>query len=503
MKVYKLIFTIVLILTAKNSFAQVSDTSSLFIELKRADSLMFNEGFNKCDFLVLNKILHKDLEFFHDQNGTQNLEQFYKSFTNSICSNPNFKPIRKLTTETLKIYPLKNNGEVYGAIQTGEHIFYIKEPNKQIYATEQGKFIHTWVLENEKWQAKRIISYEHKPPTEDYGVKFNANYAYKLFDNDKEIENLLKKHKIPSIAIGLIKNGKIQQIRTFGYKKSNQPISNNSIYKVASLTKPITAFVVLKLIDEGVWSLDEPVSKYFVNKDIKHSKYLNKLTTRHILSHQSGFPNWRYLTDDKKLSFQFEPGIKWQYSGEGFEYLRKAIEKKLNRSFEKITQEKLFNPLGMNNTHFYWTDKIDEKQYAVEHDENGEPINYEKYTNANASANLLTTAEDYSKFLVYVLNGAGLSEKIYSEFLKVQAHEKKGIDWSLGMQMLTNLPNNETAFMHTGGDYGTKTIALILKNSKDGLVLFSNSENGMVLWQKIISEYFRETGKEITRRNLE
>ncbi len=103
----------------------------------------------------------------------------------------------------------------------------------------------------------------------------------------------------------------------------------------------------------------------------------------------------------------------------------------------------------------------------------------------------------------YILNGAGLSQKTYNEFLKVQANEKNGIDWSLGMQMLSDLPNNETAFMHTGGDYGTKTIALILKNSKQGLVLFSNSENGMVLWQKIISEYFGEIGEEIVRRNLE
>lgn len=503
MKSYQLIFAILLILITKNSIAQVPNNSDLFIELKKADSLIFNQGFNKCNYSALKKILHKDLEFFHDQNGTQNLEQFYKSFTNSICSNPNFKPIRKLVNETLKVFPLKNNGEIYGAIQTGEHIFYIKEPNKNLYATEQGKFIHTWVLVNGHWQVKRIVSYEHKPSAKDYGVKFNADYAYKLFDNDKDIEKLLKKHKIPSIAIGLIKNGSLQQIRTFGNKKSGQPISNNSIYKVASLTKPITAFVVLKLIDEGSWILDENVSKYYIDEDIKHSKYLNKLTTRHILSHQSGFPNWRYLTDDKKLSFQFEPGTKWQYSGEGFEYLRKAIEKKFKRPFEKIAKEKLFNPLGMNNTYYYWTDKIDEKQYAVEHDENGKLINYEKYTYANASANLLTTAEDYSKFLVYVLNGAGLSEKKYSEFLKVQAHEKEGIDWSLGMQMLTNLPNNETVFMHTGGDYGTKTITLILKNSKDGLVLFSNSENGMVLWQKIISEYFGEVGEEIVRRNLE
>jgi hypothetical protein len=71
------------------------------------------------------------------------------------------------------------------------------------------------------------------------------------------------------------------------------------------------------------------------------------------------------------------------------------------------------------------------------------------------------------------------------------------------MQLLTNLPNSETALMHTGGDYGTKAIAITLLNARKGLVLFSNSENGMVLWQKIISEYFGETGTEIVRRNLE
>ncbi|WP_021778643.1 serine hydrolase [Dokdonia sp. MED134] len=503
MKMYKSILAIILSFTLQLSFSQVSKDSSIFLNLKKADSLIFNEGFNKCNYDALREVLHKDLEFFHDQNGTQNLEQFYNSFSKSICSNVNFKPIRRLINETLQIYPLKNEGKIYGAIQTGEHIFYIKEPNKEIYATEQGKFIHTWVLDNGKWKVKRILSYEHSPPAKEYGAKFNADYTYELFDNDKQIEKLLAKHKIPSISIGYIKNGKLQQVRNFGYQEKGKPISSQSIYKVASLTKPIVAMVVLKLIEDGSWKLDEPVSKYFIDDDIAKSQFLNKLTTRHILSHQSGFPNWRYLTKDKKLFFQYEPGTKWKYSGEGFEYLRKAIEKKMGRPFDEIAQEKLFNPLGMNKTFFNWTANFDENLYAVEHDENGNSINYEKYTNTNAAANLMTTAEDYSKFLVHILNGAGLSENLYNEFLTPQSHEKPGIDWSLGMQMLMDLPNNETAFMHTGGDYGTKTIALILKNSKQGLVLFSNSENGMVLWQKIISEYFGETGQEIVRRNLE
>ncbi|MCH2223776.1 MAG: beta-lactamase family protein, partial [Crocinitomicaceae bacterium] len=191
------------------------------------------------------------------------------------------------------------------------------------------------------------------------------------------------------------------------------------------------------------------------------------------------------------------------YSGEGFEYLRKALENKLKKPFEQIASEVLFLPLEMNDTHFYWTSEINENDYAVEHDENGEPIRFEKYYNANAAANLLTTANDYSKFLIYIMNGADLSDSLYTDFLKPQVNEKKGIDRNLGMQLLPNLSNNEYAIMHTGGDYGTKAIVIMLPKTKRGLVLFSNSENGMVLWQKIISEYFGVVGEEIVRRNLE
>lgn len=503
MKQFSLLFTIIFILFSNSSNAQIAKDSDLFIQLKKADSLFFEEGFNKCNFEILETYIPNDFEFYHDENGTQNKEQFITAFRESICSNTERKPIRKIVEESLEVFRLKNNGETYGAIQKGTHLFYIKEPNKELYLTNIAKFTSIWSLENGKWKLSRVLSYNHKSPKKNYGPKFESNFPEPLFDSDTKILNLLKQHKIPSIAIGYIEDGKLKQLRSFGVQKQGSPASVNSIYKVASLTKPIAALVALKLIEKGDLKLDEPIAKYYIDPDIKNHSFLNKLTTRHVLSQQSGFPNWRYLTESNTLTFEFEPGTKFQYSGEGFEYLRKAIESKLKKPFEQIASEILFSPLGMNNTHFYWTPEINENDYAVEHDENGEAIAFEKYDNANAAANLLTTASDYSKFLIHIMNGAGLSDNLYSEFLKSQVNQKKGIERNLGMQLLPNLPNNEIAIMHTGGDYGTKTIAIMLPNTKKGLVLFSNSENGMVLWQKIISEYFGETGKEIIRRNLE
>ena len=112
MNSYKLILAIVLTLTVKNSIAQVANNSSLFIELKKADSLIFNEGFNKCNFDALKKVLHQDLEFFHDIGGVQNLDQFNDAFSKNICGDSNYKPIRKLLPETLEVYPLKKQWRI-------------------------------------------------------------------------------------------------------------------------------------------------------------------------------------------------------------------------------------------------------------------------------------------------------------------------------------------------------------------------------------------------------
>lgn len=503
MKQFSLLFTIVFVLFSKVNFAQISKNSALFIQLKKTDSLFFEECFNKCNFKLLETYIANDFEFYHDINGSQNRKQFFTSFKESICSNIERKPIRRAVEESLEVYPLKNNGEIYGAIQKGIHLFYIKEPNKELYLTNIAKFTSVWILDEGKWKLSRVLSYNHREPNKNYGEKFEANYPLPLFNNDIKIESLLKQHKIPSISIGYIEEGKLKQVRSFGVQEKGTTVSVNSNYKVASLTKPVSAIVVLKLIEKGDFELDEPISKYYIDSDIKNYQFLNKLTIRHILSQQSGFPNWRYLTKSKKLTFDFEPGTKFQYSGEGFEYLRKVIEIKLRKPFEEIADEVLFAPLGMNDTHFYWTPEINEKDYAFEHNENGKRIQLEKYNTTNAAANLITTINDYSKFLVHIMNGAGLSNKLYLEFLKVHVNEKKGIDRNLGMQLLSNLPNNENVIMHTGGDYGTKTIAIAFPKTKKALVLFSNSENGMVLWQKIISEYFGEVGEEIVRRNIE
>ena len=160
-----------------------------------------------------------------------------------------------------------------------------------------------------------------------------------IFDNDTEIEKWLKEKKVPTLGIGIIENGKLQQIKVSGEITKGISAPYNTIFNVASLTKPVTAIVALKLVSLGKWDLEEPLYKYWTDPDIANDPRNKKLTTKIILSHQTGFPNWRWMNKDKKLNFQFEPGTKYQYSGEGMEYLRK-VEKtvKLTTQFQfKLT----------------------------------------------------------------------------------------------------------------------------------------------------------------------
>lgn len=147
---------------AQVAFAQVSTDDSLHIELMAMDALVFETGYNECKLDIFDVVIHDDLEFYHDQGGllTSKID-FIKGFEQSICSNPDHKPIRKLDKESVKVYPMFQNGSLYAAIQMGKHMFYIKEPGKELYQTSEADFIHLWVKEEGSWKLKRILSYDH------------------------------------------------------------------------------------------------------------------------------------------------------------------------------------------------------------------------------------------------------------------------------------------------------------------------------------------------------
>ena len=315
-------------------------------------------------------------------------------------------------------------------------------------------------------------------------TKVNLNF-------ENKIQAWLEELNVPAVSIGIIEEGKIKYIKAFGEIQKGVPAELNSMFNIASMTKPVVAMLTLKLVEEGKWDLDEPLFDYWIDPDVKDDPYHKILTTRHVLQHQTGFANWRSGHPTKKLTFDFEPGTQYYYSGEGFEYLKKALENKFNKPLEKLLDSLIIKPNGMENSQ-YWNESIDPLRLARCHDANGKNYNFSYKTSVLAAGNLLSTPEDYCKFLIYVMNGAGLSQNLYDDMLNPKKTGNKHAPRGLGWEIITDLPNNEYAIEHGGSNTGMWSMSFILPKSQRGIVIMTNGDNGMLLYSNIIKEAFDE-----------
>ncbi|GGD96816.1 serine hydrolase [Planktosalinus lacus] len=477
--VASLLIAVASMLTVK---AQVAKNSALFKTLKAQDSVFFERGFNQCDLEFLEKHISPDLKFYHDHGGLQDKKTFFENTKKYICTNQDKKPIRKLEAGSLSVFPLYNNGVLYGAIQSGVHHFYIREKGKPDLWTSTAKFTTVWILKEEVWIMSDVLSYDHHDP---------------VVDTPKnDIERVLKDHKVPALGLGIIENGKLTRVEVYGTLDKQTTAPYNTIFKVASLTKPIVALTTLKLIDKGMLGLEEPLYTHWIDPDIEQDERHKKLTPKLVLTHQTGFPNWRYMNKTNTLAFEFEPGTTYQYSGEGFEYLRKAIEHKFGKSIEELAEKLVFAPAGMTDTRFWWDAAMDETRYAQNYDKQGEKIPTHKYYEANAAANLLTTVEDYGNFLAYVINGAELSENLFQEMLKHQVTLKENDFFGLGWEILTGFSDTEYAVLHTGKDPGVSSLALFFPHSKNGYLIFLNGDNVEAIYEELLTNHLYR-GKEL------
>src|SRR5687768_1890417 len=114
----------------------------------------------------------------------------------------------------------------------------------------------------------------------------------RFFDDADAIARWLAENHVPAVGIGVIRDGKPRQVKVYGELRKGVPAPYNTIFNVASLTKPVVILLTLKLVSSGQWSLDEPLAKYWVDPDVAGDPLHANLTTRHVLSHQTGFANW-------------------------------------------------------------------------------------------------------------------------------------------------------------------------------------------------------------------
>lgn len=298
----------------------------------------------------------------------------------------------------------------------------------------------------------------------------------------KDIPAWMSNADIPGMQAVLIRNGKPVWLKSFGIANAETkvPVDDNTLFEAASLSKVVTAYAALKLVDEGKLDLDIPLNTYLGNNyDIGNDERISLITARLVLTHSAGFPNWR-KGGSPTLPIEFTPGEKFSYSGEGFVYLSKAMEKLTQMDFEAYIQKSVFQPLGMNNSFFSWRDSF-AYRHAYRHSWEGKKTSRWEGKGFNAAASLHTTVADYSKFILALLNGKGLKKKTWEEMFRPQIRVRKDtypeLYWGLGVGL--EIDNGTKYFWHWGDQGDSKCYMKADLKAKDAFLYFTNSANGL------------------------
>lgn len=300
----------------------------------------------------------------------------------------------------------------------------------------------------------------------------------------------LREQRVESASVALIRKGRIVATAAWGMAGPGRAASVATPYNLASLTKPLTAEVVLRLVSAGQLSLDAPIDPYWSDPDLAGDPRRMQLTVRMALSHRTGLPNWR---DAKGLAFDVDPGTATRYSGEGYQYASRYAEHRTGQAFEALAARWLFAPAGMRATGYVSAQGVTEA-IATPYDAEGRPLPVAPVTHYNAADLAHATARDYARFMIAVRDDRGLDATIAAERSRSQADLTAGIctgakaatcpPWTgfgLGWQLLGFAGG--TTMLHTGKDPGAFTFAAIDRARGHGIVILTNSDNG---WRVIL-----------------
>jgi len=256
---------------------------------------------------------------------------------------------------------------------------------------------------------------------------------------EARIRHLLAATDVPGIASAVIRAGQLERTICGGVRdvRSRLAVDEDTVFDAASLSKPVFAHAVLQLADQGILSLDAPLTNYLPGY-IPADERASLITARQVLSHSAGLPNWR--NDDLPLKTYFAPGKRFSYSGkivvrgcavvveapvphktgsahEGFLYLQKVTEVLTGEKLHDLVERLVLQPFGMSRTSFVWDWRFDHNR-ATPHDDFGRPRVSWKPGEGNAAATLQTTVADYARFLLHVMDGSQLQPETSQLWLR-------------------------------------------------------------------------------------
>lgn len=306
----------------------------------------------------------------------------------------------------------------------------------------------------------------------------------------RAIPRLLEVGDVPGLSIAVIRDGRVAWTGAFGTlgDSARTPVNEETIFSAASLSKPVFAYIVLRLAERGELDLDRPLAANLEYPRIAHDERYRSITPRMVLSHGTGLPNW----GGDRLELQFDPDSGFNYSGEGFVYLQKAVERITGLSLEELARREVFEPLGMRRSSYVWREAFEGN---ATHGKNwvARFEHVTRYEEPNAAFSLLTTARDYGRFLAAILEGEGLAEETVREMLSPERSARRPqretpaddhVSWGLGWGLQEGRAGR--AIWHWGDNGRFKAYVVAYPERGDGVVYFANGNDGLSIAEAIV-----------------
>jgi Beta-lactamase len=253
--------------------------------------------------------------------------------------------------------------------------------------------------------------------------------------------------------------------------------------------------------------LPKPLPEYPRYADLRGDDRYKRLTLRILLSHTSGFPNWRAFEEDRKLKIHFEPRTRNAYSGEGIDLAQLIVETVTGRSVASLIEEKLYRPLHVTRSSMVWETRF-EDDFANGYDEYGRSLGPEKRSVPDAAGSMQTTLQDYATFLSAIMRRQILSTRTTGKMLSPEisihsAHQFPSLDtatttandairlrYGLGWGLYSS-PYGK-AFFKEGHDVGWRHLALCFNNGS-AILIMTNSSNGEGIFKALIDSVMGPT----------
>lgn len=323
-----------------------------------------------------------------------------------------------------------------------------------------------------------------------------------------------------NIALVLIRNNAVYSEH---FEPSIDKVNRETLFPLASMSKWVTAYSVMQLVQAGKIDLDAPVSRYLKRWQLPEGQFDNKgVTVRRLLSHTAGLtdglgfgdyePNEalpgleaslrqpRASSGTRTITVGQEPGSTWQYSGGGYLILQLIVEEVSGMSFAEWTQQAVFNPLGMQRANYSYIGKLDNASKS--YDASGKLVTSYQYA-AAAATGLSASADDLTKFVQAHLRaergGSQMLSAANVAAMRKPHGRKLGADiWGLGLMLYAPTKSGDYIFGHDGSNTpAINTAVRINPDNSDAIIVLVTGNPALAssiayewtLWQTGVPDF--------------